>query len=101
MEAMTAECDRDLTPQPASKAPLSGITVLGLEQAIADIGTGLYAYSSVLAARGRWRQVDSPVGPVPALLPPALALGWTAVNGRVPALGADTDAIRAEVSQPR
>jgi len=54
-----------------------------------------------LAARGRWRQVDSPVGPVPALLPPALALGWTAVNGRVPALGADTDAIRAEVSQPR
>ena len=54
-----------------------------------------------LAARGRWRQVDSPVGPVPALLPSALALGWTAVNGRVPALGADTDAIRAEVSQPR
>lgn len=54
-----------------------------------------------LAARGRWRQVDSPVGPVPALLPPALALGWTAVNGRVPALGADTDAIRAEVRQPR
>ncbi len=54
-----------------------------------------------LAARGRWRQVDSPVGPVPALLPPALALGWTAVDGRVPALGADTDAIRAEVSQPR
>jgi crotonobetainyl-CoA:carnitine CoA-transferase CaiB-like acyl-CoA transferase len=50
-----------------------------------------------LAARGRWRQVDSPVGPVPALLPPALAVGWPPVSGRVPALGADTDAIRAEV----
>jgi itaconate CoA-transferase len=50
-----------------------------------------------LAARGRWRHVDSPVGPVPALLPPALAVGWPPVTGRVPALGADTDAIRAEV----
>jgi hypothetical protein len=45
--------------------------------------------------------VDSPVGPVPALLPPALARDWTAVTGRVPALGADTEAIRAEVSRPR
>jgi crotonobetainyl-CoA:carnitine CoA-transferase CaiB-like acyl-CoA transferase len=54
-----------------------------------------------LAARGRWRQLDSPAGPVPALLPPALALGWTPVSGRVPALGADTEAIRAEVSRPR
>ena len=51
-----------------------------------------------LAARGRWRQVDSPVGPVPALLPPALACDWTPVAGPVPALGADTDAIRAEVT---
>ena len=40
-----------------------------------------------------------PVGPVPALLPPALARDWTAVTGRVPALGADTEAIRAEVSR--
>jgi itaconate CoA-transferase len=32
---MTAEPERDLVPQPTSKAPLSGITVLGLEQAIA------------------------------------------------------------------
>ena len=54
-----------------------------------------------LAARGRWRQVDTPAGPVPALLPPALARDWTPVSGPVPALGADTDAIRAEVSRPR
>jgi crotonobetainyl-CoA:carnitine CoA-transferase CaiB-like acyl-CoA transferase len=50
-----------------------------------------------LAMRGRWRQVGSPVGPVPALLPPAMALGWTAASGSVPALGADTEAIRADV----
>ena len=54
-----------------------------------------------LAARDRWRQADSPVGPVPALLPPALALGWAAHPGRVPALGADTEAIRAEVGRAR
>jgi crotonobetainyl-CoA:carnitine CoA-transferase CaiB-like acyl-CoA transferase len=52
-----------------------------------------------LAARGRWRRVDTPVGPVPALLPPALASNWPPVTGTVPALGADTDAIRAEVSE--
>jgi itaconate CoA-transferase len=54
-----------------------------------------------LAARGRWRQVGSPVGPVPALLPPALSCQWEAACGPVPALGADTDAIRAEVAEPR
>jgi crotonobetainyl-CoA:carnitine CoA-transferase CaiB-like acyl-CoA transferase len=53
-----------------------------------------------LAARGRWRQVGSPVGPVPALLPPALSRHWEAGSGPVPALGADTDAIRAEVAEP-
>jgi itaconate CoA-transferase len=51
-----------------------------------------------LAQRGRWREVDSPVGPVPALLPPALGRGWPVPDSRVPALGADTAAIRAEVA---
>jgi crotonobetainyl-CoA:carnitine CoA-transferase CaiB-like acyl-CoA transferase len=54
-----------------------------------------------LAARDRWRQADSPVGPVPVLLPPAIALGWAALPGRVPALGADTEAIRSEVTSER
>jgi itaconate CoA-transferase len=51
-----------------------------------------------LAQRDRWRAVDSPVGSVPALLPPALARGWPVPDSRVPALGADTAAIRAEVA---
>ncbi|MCZ4498374.1 MAG: hypothetical protein JWQ74_927 [Marmoricola sp.] len=51
-----------------------------------------------LASRGRWREVGTPTGPVPALLPPAMAVGWPARNGSVPALGADTEAIRAEVA---
>jgi itaconate CoA-transferase len=49
-----------------------------------------------LARRGRWREIGSPAGPLPALLPPALARDWTARSGRVPELGADTAAVRAE-----
>ena len=49
-----------------------------------------------LRERGRWREVGTPSGPVPALLPPAVAVGWPVRNGAVPALGEHTDAIRAE-----
>ncbi|GED96073.1 CaiB/BaiF CoA transferase family protein [Gordonia crocea] len=53
-----------------------------------------------LRARGRWRDVGTPAGPVPALKPPALARHWDVVNGEVPALGADTERLRAEFGQP-
>jgi crotonobetainyl-CoA:carnitine CoA-transferase CaiB-like acyl-CoA transferase len=49
-----------------------------------------------LVERGRWREVGTPSGPVPALLPPAVAVGWPVRSGSVPELGAHTDAIRAE-----
>ncbi|HEY8539931.1 MAG TPA: CaiB/BaiF CoA-transferase family protein [Steroidobacteraceae bacterium] len=50
-----------------------------------------------LAARGRWTQVETPVGPVPALLPPALPLGIEPRMDRVPALGEHTEKILAEL----
>ncbi|MDV7088929.1 CoA transferase [Rhodococcus opacus] len=50
-----------------------------------------------LAARGRWRSVASSVGDVPALRPPAVAIGWKVRDGRLPDLGEHTEAIRAEV----
>lgn len=53
-----------------------------------------------LAERGRWREVDSPVGPLPALTPPAMGVDWPRRDGRVPALGEHTDAICAEVRRP-
>ena len=47
-----------------------------------------------LAARDRWRTIDSPVGPIPALLPP----GQTdACMNPIPAVGQHTDAILAEL----
>ncbi|HZF90548.1 CaiB/BaiF CoA-transferase family protein [Streptomyces sp.] len=47
-----------------------------------------------LAARDRWREVESPVGPLRALLPPiTLPGGDTARMGDVPALGQHTGAL--------
>jgi crotonobetainyl-CoA:carnitine CoA-transferase CaiB-like acyl-CoA transferase len=50
-----------------------------------------------LAARSRWRQVDTPAGPVPTLLPPG---SWTDGDPQlkpVPAVGEHTDAILADL----
>ena len=49
-----------------------------------------------LQARERWREVDSPAGPLPALLPPG---SWSesARMDAVPALGEHTDAILQEL----
>lgn len=49
-----------------------------------------------LAARDRWRRVDSPGGPVEALLPPPVIRGRELPMGRVPALGEHTEAVLAE-----
>ena len=50
-----------------------------------------------LKARGRWREIGSPAGPLPALLPPG---SWNHGAPRmdpVPALGEHTDALLAEL----
>jgi crotonobetainyl-CoA:carnitine CoA-transferase CaiB-like acyl-CoA transferase len=46
-----------------------------------------------LEARDRWRQVDSPVGPVQALLPPINLDGVEPRMGAIPAVGQHTNAI--------
>ena len=48
-----------------------------------------------LAARGRWREVETGAGPMRALLPPANVSGVEQAMGPVPTLGAHTDAILA------
>ena len=50
-----------------------------------------------LEARRRWVEVDTPAGPIPALLPPGLPDGCVARMDPVPALGAHTDAILHEL----
>ena len=56
-----------------------------------------YAAHPQLAARDRWREVDTPAGPVRALLPPVTVPGREAAMGAVPALGQHTAAVLAEL----
>ncbi len=50
-----------------------------------------------LAARDRWRPIDTPGGPVPSLLPPAVIDGYDPPMGAVPGLGEHTDAVLSEL----
>ncbi|MFI1798136.1 CaiB/BaiF CoA transferase family protein [Streptomyces sp. NPDC020379] len=59
-----------------------------------------FAAHPQLTARDRWRDFDSPTGPLRGLLPPVEVHGREPVMGAVPALGAHTTAIRAEFSEP-
>jgi itaconate CoA-transferase len=50
-----------------------------------------------LSARNRWRDVESPVGTLRTLVPPATMAGVEAVMRPIPALGEHTDAILREL----
>ncbi|HXW46077.1 MAG TPA: CaiB/BaiF CoA-transferase family protein [Streptosporangiaceae bacterium] len=56
-----------------------------------------FAAHPQLAARDRWREVDSPGGPIRALLPPFTMSGREAAMGAVPAAGQHTAAVLAEL----
>jgi itaconate CoA-transferase len=50
-----------------------------------------------LRARDRWREVDSPVGPIHALLPPAAMSGAEAVMAPIPEVGEHNASILSEL----
>ncbi|MBP6115330.1 MAG: CoA transferase [Neisseriaceae bacterium] len=50
-----------------------------------------------LMARQRWRSIDSPVGPLPALLPPGKNSHFEAQMGPIPALGQHNQALLTEL----
>ncbi|WP_083884475.1 CaiB/BaiF CoA transferase family protein [Nocardia higoensis] len=49
-----------------------------------------------LVERDRWREIDTPAGPIPSLLPPAVISGYDPPMGPVPGLGEHTDAVLTE-----
>ena len=49
-----------------------------------------------LAARERWRSVESPAGPIAALLPPGRVNAWQARMDPIPAVGQHTDDLLRE-----
>ncbi len=53
-----------------------------------------------LAERGRWVEVSSPSGMIPALLPPHNLMGVSPRMGDVPALGEQTQQVLAELDEP-
>ncbi len=57
---------------------------------------GVWAHPQ-LQARQRWSEVDSPVGVLPALLPPASSSAFAPRMGAVPAVGQNTDAVLASL----
>ena len=50
-----------------------------------------------LTARNRWRDIDTPVGPITALLPPPVISGFDPPMGAIPGLGQHTDSVLAEL----
>jgi crotonobetainyl-CoA:carnitine CoA-transferase CaiB-like acyl-CoA transferase len=79
-----------------------------LAQAIERLETAQIAYGQMrtvqeflehpqLEARERWREVNSPVGPLWSLLPPATLQGVEPVFGPIPELGQHTETILQEL----
>jgi itaconate CoA-transferase len=54
-----------------------------------------------LQARDRWREVGSPVGPLPATLPPASFQGTEARMDAIPAIGEHSESILGELGYTR
>ncbi|MBB5156759.1 CaiB/BaiF CoA transferase family protein [Saccharopolyspora phatthalungensis] len=59
-----------------------------------------FAEHPQLAARDRWREVDSPAGKLRALLPPVTVAGRESRMDPIPELGQHTTAILAELDEP-
>ncbi|MDF2466706.1 MAG: L-carnitine dehydratase/bile acid-inducible protein, partial [Ramlibacter sp.] len=59
---------------------------------------GLWAHPQ-LAARSRWRQVGSPVGDIPAMLPPGRIDSFDYRMDAIPAVGQHTEAILRELGR--
>ncbi|HCP31576.1 CaiB/BaiF CoA transferase family protein [Pseudomonas fulva] len=87
---------------------VDGFAALSLEDVVARLETAQIANARVndmqgvwqhpqLQARDRWREVDSPAGKLPSLLPPGRNAAFSPRMDPVPALGQHTAAILAEL----
>ncbi|MGW6699759.1 CaiB/BaiF CoA transferase family protein [Nocardia sp. NPDC055049] len=82
----------------------AGHDLAHIQQAADTAGIGNARYNTPsevldhpqLTERDRWRRIDTPVGQIPALLPPPIISGFDPPMGAVPALGEHTNAVLAE-----
>lgn len=75
-----------------SEEVIAKLSAAGIANARMNDMAGLWAHPQ-LQARDRWREVDSPVGPMPALIPPGGLGGAEPRMDAIPALGQQTLAI--------
>ena len=58
-----------------------------------------FSHHPQLKARNRWRDVESPVGPLRSLIPPVSGSNTEYFFGRIPEVGQDTERILAELAR--
>jgi itaconate CoA-transferase len=91
LEAMITAAFSELT----AAAVVSRLEAAGIANARMNSVDDFLAHPQ-LEARGRWRHIDSPVGPLRALAPPFAIDDLECPMGPVPAVGEHTDAILEE-----
>jgi len=100
----SSRVEHDAELQVILEEALSGLTAEQAIERLDEVGIANarmrtmreFAEHPQLEARDRWREVDTPAGPIRSLLPPITVTGQEALMGAVPALGRHNDAIRAE-----
>ncbi len=75
---------------------IAKLDAAGIANARMNDMRGLWEHAQ-LRARDRWRQVATPAGAIPALLPPGRVTGWEHRMDPVPALGEHTQSILTEI----
>ncbi|WP_423184469.1 CoA transferase [Arthrobacter sp. NyZ413] len=90
-EAINADLSQRTTATVIAKLDAAGIANAQLR--------GIHGFSAhpQLEERTRWRDVESPAGPLPSLIPPVKSREVDIYMGRVPALGEHTDKVHAEL----
>lgn len=80
----------------SAEAAIARLDAAGIANAKVNDMHGVWSHPQ-LRARGRWTEVGTPQGPIPALLPPGVATASQARMDDVPAVGQHTGAILAEL----
>jgi itaconate CoA-transferase len=98
-EALTAAIEEVFTLLPSAEV-LRRLEAANIANANVN-GIPEYLQHPQLTGRDCWREVESPAGPVRALLPPVRMAGVDPVMGAVPALGQHTRAVLEELAFDR
>jgi len=107
-ERFTSNSKRSLARQALRQIIVEAFATLSAQQVIERLERAQIASAQLndmhdvwrhpqLEARGRWTTIDTPAGPVPALLPPGTGDSFVPRMDAVPALGQHTNAVLAEL----